>query len=87
LERGDGVPEGKFYLANAGYACRHDFLQPFRSTRYHINEFSARFYPKNSKELFNLTHSSLKVTVERAFASLKNIFKILDQKPFHTFSA
>jgi hypothetical protein len=25
------------------------------------------------------------VTIERAFAALKNRFKILDQKPFHTF--
>jgi hypothetical protein len=25
------------------------------------------------------------VTIERAFAALKNMFKILDQKPFHTF--
>ena len=87
LERSDGlkVPEGKFYLADAGYACRPGFLPPFRKTRYHLNEFSSRFYPKNAKELFNLRHSSLRVTVERAFASLKNRFKILDQKPFHTF--
>lgn len=37
------------------------------------------------KELFNLRHSSLGVTIERAFAALKNRFKVLDQKPFHTF--
>ena len=36
-------------------------------------------------ELFNLRHSSLRVTIERAFAALKNRFKILDQKPFHPF--
>ena len=35
--------------------------------------------------LFNLRHSSLKVAIERAFAALKNRFKVLDQKPFHTF--
>ncbi|KAM0881207.1 hypothetical protein ACQ4PT_033092 [Festuca glaucescens] len=88
LERHDvlQVPEGKFYLADAGYACCPGFLPPFRSTRYHLNEFSARFYPKNAKELFNLRHSSLRVTVERPFAALKNRFKILDQKPFYTFS-
>jgi hypothetical protein len=62
------------------------FLPPFRSTRYHLNEFSPRFYPKNTKELFNLRHSSPRVTVKRRFAVLKNRFKILDQKPFHTFS-
>ncbi|XP_051216321.1 protein ALP1-like [Lolium perenne] len=88
LERADGlkVPEGKFYLVDVGYACHPGFLLPFRSTRYHLNELFTRFYPKNAKGLFNLRHSSLRVTVKRAFAALKNRFKILDQKPFHTFS-
>src|SRR5664279_2691017 len=54
-------------------------------TRYHLNEFSSRHGPQNAKELFNLRHSSLRVTIERAFAALKNRFKILDQKPFHPF--
>jgi hypothetical protein len=87
LERADGLknPEGKFYLVDVGYACRPGFLPPFRSIRYHLNEFSTRFYLRNTKELFNLRHSSFRVTVERAFATLKNRFKILDQKPFHTF--
>ena len=87
LSRPDGlkIPEVKFYLGDVGYGCRPGILPPFRSTRYHLNEFSARFYPANAKELFNLRHSSLRVTVERAFAALKNRFKILDQKPFHPF--
>nr|XP_020198761.2 protein ALP1-like [Aegilops tauschii subsp. strangulata] len=33
-----------------------------------------------------IRHSSLRVTVERAFGALKNRFKILDQKPFHPYS-
>jgi hypothetical protein len=37
-------------------------------------------------ELFNLRHFSLRVTIKRAFAALRNRFKILDHKPFHTFS-
>jgi hypothetical protein len=87
LERPDGlkVPEGKFYIADTSYACHLGFLPPFRSTRYHLNEFSTRFYPKNVKEHFNLRHSSLRVTVERVFTTMKNIFKIPDEKPFHTF--
>ena len=34
LEREDGlkIPEGKFYLADAGYACRPGILPHFRST-------------------------------------------------------
>jgi hypothetical protein len=87
LTRPDGLhlPAGKFYLADAGYACRPGILPPFRSTRYHLNEFSPRNYPRTPEELFNLRHSSLRVTVERVFAALKNRFKILDQKPFHSF--
>ncbi|XP_071676853.1 uncharacterized protein [Lolium perenne] len=50
-----------------------------RKIRYHLNEFSARNQPQNAKELFILRHSSLRVTIERVFAALKNRFKV------HTF--
>jgi hypothetical protein len=32
-----------------------------------------------------LRHSSLRVIVERAFGALKGRFRILDNKPFHTY--
>ncbi|SPT19060.1 unnamed protein product [Triticum aestivum] len=88
MSRPDGIniPDGKFYLGDAGYACRPGILSPFRKTRYHLNAFSGRNYPRTAQELFNLRHSSLRVTVERAFGALKNRFKILDQKPFHPYS-
>ena len=56
MSRPDGIniPEGKFYLGDAGYACRPGVLPPFRKTRYHLNEFSLRFGPQNAMELFNL---------------------------------
>nr|XP_034569864.1 protein ALP1-like [Setaria viridis] len=87
LERDDGlrVPPGKFYLVDAGYACRPGFMPPYRATRYHLKEYGGRNYPTNKKELFNLRHSSLRVTVERAFGALKNRFHILDNKPYHPF--
>ncbi|XP_071681491.1 uncharacterized protein [Lolium perenne] len=87
LSRPDGlqIPEGNFYLGDAEYACRPDILPPFRKTRYHLNEFSPRQRPQNAKELFNLRHSSFRVTIERAFAALKNRFNVLEQNPFHTF--
>jgi hypothetical protein len=50
-----------------------------------LKEYSRRNYPTNPRELFNLRHSSLRVTVERAFGALKNHFRILDNKPFHPF--
>ena len=41
--------------------------------------------PTNARELFNLRHSSLRVSVERAFGALKNKFRILYSKPFHPY--
>jgi hypothetical protein len=80
LSKPDGlqIPDGMFYLGDAGYACRPGILPPFGETRYHLNEFSAKHRPQNVKELFNLRHSNLRVTIERAFAALKNRFKVLD---------
>jgi hypothetical protein len=51
LERPDGlqVSKGKFYLADVGYACRVGFLPPFRSIRYHLNDFPTRHYQKMPK--------------------------------------
>ncbi|XP_072146428.1 protein ALP1-like [Setaria viridis] len=86
LEREDGlrVPPSKFYLVDAGYVVRPGFLPPYRATRYHLREFGARV-PQIPKELFNLRHSSLRTTVERAFGALQNRFRILDNKPFHPY--
>ena len=68
MSRPDGIniPDDKFYLGDAGYACWPGILPPFRKTRYHPNEFAGRNYPRTPQELFNLKHSSLRVTVERA---------------------
>jgi len=41
--------------------------------------------PTQPKELFNLRHSSLRVTVERAFGALKSHFRMIDSKLFHPF--
>ncbi|PPD72755.1 hypothetical protein GOBAR_DD30345 [Gossypium barbadense] len=43
---------------------------PHIGVRYHLKEFAAEG-PKNAKELFNLRHSSLRITVERVFRILK----------------
>ncbi|PKU65323.1 hypothetical protein MA16_Dca018631 [Dendrobium catenatum] len=76
LERSDGlrVPAGKYYLADGGYSTRNGFISTYRATRYHLKE--------NSNELFNLQHSSLCTTVERAFGSLKNHFTIIKCEPY-----
>ena len=58
---------------------------PLRGVRYHLIEFESRNHPTNARELFNLRHSSLRVTVERAFGAPKNRFRILYNKPFHPY--
>jgi len=63
---------------------RPGFLPPFHGTRYHLREYG-NSRPQNRRELFNLRHSYLRVTVERAFGALKNRFRILDNKPFHPY--
>lgn len=76
---------GKFYLVDAGYGAKPRFLPPFRGVRYHLNEWGTN-HVQNEKELFNLRHSSLRVTVERAFGSLKRRWKILDDAtPFFLY--
>lgn len=78
---------GKFYLVDAGYGAKPGFMPPFRGVRYHLNEWGNNPV-QNEKELFNHRHSSLRVSVERAFGSLKGRFKILDDAtsffPFST---
>ncbi|XP_040943430.1 uncharacterized protein [Gossypium hirsutum] len=82
--RGLRIPEGKYYLADAGYGIRIGCITPYRGVRYHLKEFDAEG-PENAKELFNLRHSSLRITVERVFGILKKRFRVLDAEPFWNF--
>ncbi|KAL6911793.1 hypothetical protein ACP4OV_000598 [Aristida adscensionis] len=85
LENGLRVPQGKFYLVDAGYGGKLGFLAPFCGVRYHLNEWGNNLV-QNEKELFNHRHSALRVIVERAFGSLKRRIKILDDAtPFFPF--
>ncbi|XP_068638479.1 protein ALP1-like [Aristolochia californica] len=74
------VPEGKYYLVDAGYANLLGFLAPYRGTRYHLQEFGNNT-PTDERELFNRRHSSLRNTIERTFGALKARFKILKYAP------
>nr|XP_012466306.1 unnamed protein product [Gossypium raimondii] len=82
--RGLRIPEGKYYLADAGYGIRIGCITLYRGVRYHLKEFAAEG-PENAKELFNLRHSSLRITVERVFGILKKRFRVLDAEPFWNF--
>ena len=65
---------GKFCLVDAGYACRPGFLPPYKGVRYHLSKYGPRHNPTNAKELYNLRHNSLRVTIQRDFGALKNRF-------------
>ncbi|KAK5772255.1 hypothetical protein PVK06_048535 [Gossypium arboreum] len=82
--RGLRIPEGKYYLADAGYGIRNGYITPYRGVRYHLKEFSDQG-PENAKKLFNLRHSSLRITIERVFGILKKRFRVLDADPFCNF--
>uniref|UniRef100_A0A8I6YP63 DDE Tnp4 domain-containing protein n=1 Tax=Hordeum vulgare subsp. vulgare TaxID=112509 RepID=A0A8I6YP63_HORVV len=66
LSRPNGlkIPEGKIFLADAGYAARPGILPPYRGVRYHLKEYRGAREPENPRELFNHRHSSLRTTVE-----------------------
>ena len=49
-----------------------------------MKEFSDRPL-ENERELFNLHHSSLRITIERGFGVLKKRFRVLDTEPFWSF--
>ena len=38
LENGFYIPEGKYFLADAGYALKRRILTPYRGVRYHLRE-------------------------------------------------
>ncbi|XP_050226165.1 uncharacterized protein LOC126675554 [Mercurialis annua] len=70
------IPKGKFYLVDAGYPLRSGLITPYRSTRYHLKEYSIS-PPENAKELFNLRHASLRNAIERAFGVVNKRFPII----------
>ncbi|KAJ0988023.1 hypothetical protein J5N97_006379 [Dioscorea zingiberensis] len=81
LNRSNGlkVPEGKYYLAGAGYTTQRGFISPYKGVRY---QSQGSRTPNNPKELFNYRHFSAHTSIERAFGSLKSRFKILTSRPF-----
>ncbi|KAI0501662.1 hypothetical protein KFK09_016607 [Dendrobium nobile] len=83
LERSDNlrVPAGKYYLVDGGNSTRNGFISPISCHKISLQRFSS-IQPTNFKELFNLRHSSLRTTVERAFGSSKNRFTIIKCEPY-----
>ena len=81
------IPDGKYYLADAGYHNTDYLLCPYRGVRYHLKEQAAAGKkPMNKEELFNLCHSSLRNVVERIFGVTKRRFQIFKSAPEYHFN-
>ena len=50
---------GKYYLVDVGFPLKAAFIATYRSTRYHLIEFTES-RPQNLRELFNVRHASLR---------------------------
>ena len=73
---------GSYYLVDSGLSIGTSFLSPYKSTRYHAQEFnSSGRWITSKKELYNYRHSSLRMVIERSFGVLKACFPILNNMP------
>ncbi|RZC78988.1 hypothetical protein C5167_003214 [Papaver somniferum] len=72
------VPQGYYYLVDAGYPNSGGFLAPFRGQRYHLKEWGqGRLEPRTAEELFNMKHCRARNVIERVFGLLKMRWAIL----------
>ncbi|KAL2339778.1 hypothetical protein Fmac_007718 [Flemingia macrophylla] len=70
------IPQGKYYLGDAGFMLKGQIITPYRGVRYHLKEYFRRG-PQNPRELFNHRHSLLRNVIERTFGVLKKRFPII----------
>ncbi|KAG8376319.1 hypothetical protein BUALT_Bualt09G0050900 [Buddleja alternifolia] len=83
-DNGFKVPNGNYYLCDSGYTNGDGFLAPYRSVRYHIQEWNShRTPPQNAHELFNKIHARARNVIERSFALLKGRWAILRSNSFY----
>ncbi|GJX04185.1 ALP1-like protein [Tanacetum coccineum] len=75
------VPNGSYYLVDAGYYNAKGFLSPYRGQRYHLKEFDGH-RPETTQEYFNMKHSNARNVIERCFGLLKGRWKILASPSF-----
>ncbi|KAM6583354.1 hypothetical protein CsatB_010356 [Cannabis sativa] len=78
------VPNGNYYLVDAGYTNCKGFLAPFRGQCYHLSHWKEGHQPKNPKEFFNMKHSAARNVIERCFGVLKNRWAILRSPSFYS---
>ncbi|KAJ4793852.1 nuclease [Rhynchospora pubera] len=87
-EGGFQVPNGRYYLADSGYANSSKFLCPYRNHDYHLAQFNRRPIASRyscPEELYNHRHAQLRNVIERTFGVLKMRFKILKCMPNYKY--
>ncbi|CAA0840427.1 Unknown protein [Striga hermonthica] len=71
-------PTNTFLWPPESYANVPGFLSPYRGDRYHLPELiRSNQTPKNSRELLNKRHATVRNVVERSFGILKGKFPII----------
>jgi hypothetical protein len=81
------ISSGKYYLVDAGCTNGPAFVDPYRSTCYHLKEWASQGNnPSNTKELFNLRHAKARNLIERiTFGLLKMRWAILRSNSYFDF--
>ncbi|XP_015937023.2 protein ALP1-like [Arachis duranensis] len=83
FRNGFSVPQGHYYLCDAGYMNCEGFLAPYRGQKYHLSEFNPHNQPSTAQEFFNMKHSQARNVIERAFGVLKARWGILRGRSFY----
>ncbi|XP_031281990.1 protein ALP1-like [Pistacia vera] len=73
------VPQGHYYLCDAGYTNREGFLAPYRGQRYHLSDWRQAL----PQEFFNMKHSQARNCIERCFSILKARWGILKDTSYY----
>jgi hypothetical protein len=71
----------KFYVVDAGYPNQPGYFSPYKSTRYHIEQWENGPPPRGMKETFNHAHAKVRNVIERSFGVLKMKFRMLLNMP------
>lgn len=78
------VPNGRYYLADSGFANTLNFLTPYKNHPYHVVKFNRQTRVSRyavPEALYNHRHAQVRNVIERTFGVLKMRFKILERMP------
>ncbi|KAG8371579.1 hypothetical protein BUALT_Bualt13G0102600 [Buddleja alternifolia] len=78
------VPTGQYYSCDAGYMNCTGFLTPYRSVRYHLDEWGeGNRAPQNEKEYYNMMYSRARNVIERTWGCMKWRWAVLRGPTFY----